>query len=163
MTTLSKYCFVTATIVVSFVTGTQSKAFEGVKTVQEKALVLSVALSTYEADIVTQTINAQCTTKATGGDARRYNCKSKPTTLRAPRGYVIDKDATNVRKTNKAGSEHSCVSSYADEIEIVAGSGLKAPRAISIQAKARSPKKRWGGRGWAHCEAKVVMTRIRKY
>lgn len=123
--------------------------------------VSSAVIAGVTNDIVTQEISTQCTTRPTGGDGRRHGCQSDWVKLTVPSGYVINKDASQVRVTSGAGSHSLCHQRFSGEVEVVAGTGLMAPTVTEIQADARGPSGHWAGRGWAHCKADVVFTKIR--
>lgn len=130
------------------------------------SLIIATAMGPVEAaqtstDIVVQEIAAECTTKETGSDAVRHSCYSEWTKLTAPAGYVINKENSAVRMVDGSGSEYECHQIFDGDVEVIVGTDLYQPTITQIRAKARSPKGRLSGRGWAKCAAQVTFTKFR--
>lgn len=109
----------------------------------------------------TQSVAAECTTDATGGDGVRHDCDSTPTAISAPRGFVFIKDGPMGLaggKTSGNGSEHECRYEWGDYVEIVPGTGIVQPRTFTLTAHARSPSGHFSGRGWAACRFQLTLT-----
>ncbi|MCA0943270.1 hypothetical protein LCM28_25585 [Salipiger pacificus] len=111
-------------------------------------------------DIVVQSIKVECTTKSTGINGVRNDCYSDWTYLKAPAGYVINEKASTVRLTSGNGSTAICEKKFDGYVEIIPGTGIKQPTSVQIRSHAVSPKGHASGRGWAHCEANVTMTKL---
>ena len=92
-------------------------------------------------------LKAECTTKETGIDGVRHGCTSDWDQITAPAGYVINRDTIKVNWSHQMGSENSYSIVYDDWVEILPGSGLKAPRTIKMRVRARGPKGPLSGRG----------------
>ncbi len=122
--------------------------------------VTAQAAEPARSDIVTQHIKTECTTKSTGGDGVRHDCFSNWTVLTAPAGYVINEKQSQVRLTSGNGSVKVCEQEFSAYVEVIPGTGIQQPTAVMFRSKALSPKPYWGGRGWAHCEAIVPMTKL---
>mgnify|MGYP003554402402 CR=1 FL=1 len=106
-----------------------------------------------------QTFTAECTTKETGVDGVRHGCSSETAMLRAPQGFVFAERTLTGGEISGAGSEHSCNLAWDEYVEIVPGSEIQQPRVVKLSAKARSPKGRAAGRGWAKCKFTVKLSK----
>lgn len=106
-------------------------------------------------------IAAECTTKETALDGKRYSCRSDWSTLKAPPGHVFIKDDLEVNWTSKSGSENSYAVQWDDEVEVIPGTGIELPTTMQVQVRARSPKGPASGRGWSKAKFVVPITKYR--
>jgi hypothetical protein len=105
-----------------------------------------------------QTLSAECTTDATGGDGVRHDCDSQPSTLTAPAGFVFIQNGLTGGETSGNGDEHECRNGWSNFVEVLPGSGITQPRTFSLRAHARSPSGHWSGRGWSVCTYTLTLT-----
>ena len=109
-----------------------------------------------EPEVVKQTIESSVKTGRTSWDGARETATSGWTTLKAPAGYVVDKERTKVHMMNRRGSENSWDIEYSTYVPIVKGFSLKAPRTIRVRTYARSPK----GKFHMHTGTTVVVVDV---
>lgn len=109
----------------------------------------------------TQQIAAECTTKGTDWDGSRNSCRSGVSKVTAPANHVFAEKSLSGGMTSGAGSEKDCILKWHDYIEVIPGTGIKQPRTVTLQAKARSPEHDRGARGWAKCKYTVNVVKYK--
>ena len=115
-----------------------------------------------KADVVSQVMTAECTSKATGGNGARNACDTRWEVFTAPEGYVFAKETLKGGETSGNGSEHECRVRWGSYVEVIPGSLITQPTIFKLQAHARSPKGYFTGRGWENCEYTVKLTKYIK-
>lgn len=92
-------------------------------------------------------LHVHCTTAGTGTMGEGRNC-SDVGCVSAPAGYVIIRDSYQISETSNNGGWHSVA--FSDPVEIVAGTGITAPRkvCISVGANSEGGMTHAGSRGW---------------
>ncbi|MGB7412810.1 MAG: hypothetical protein WA902_01240 [Thermosynechococcaceae cyanobacterium] len=93
-------------------------------------------------------LSSEVTTKSTDFDGSRHPAWSEWSSAAAPDNHVINHNEVKVEWISDNGSENTYQMIFSDWVELIAGSGLKAPRTIKVQTYARSPKGSLAGRGW---------------
>jgi hypothetical protein len=92
---------------------------------------------------------SEVTTKETDLDGARHSAWSEWSSTTAPENHVINHNDVKVEWISDNGSENNYQMIFDDWVELIPGTGLKAPRTIKVQTYARSPKGKFGvGRGW---------------
>jgi len=92
-----------------------------------------------------------CKTRSTRWDGKRYDCWSAWSTHTVPSNYVYNTNSLKTGYRSRKGSKNSCNIQWHDYVEIVPGTGIKAPRTIKIQSYALSSKGTGSGPGWSDC------------
>ncbi len=66
---------------------------------------------------------------------------------------MINKDTVSASLIGQNGRNNACRVGYRNDIEIIAGTNIKMPRTICVQAHAWSPggMLNRGARGWSDC------------
>ncbi len=108
-----------------------------------------------------QIVTSECTTKATGGDGVRHGCVAKPSSVNAPADYVFAEKSLIGGKKSGAGSQHECIYSWDNYVEVIPDTGIKQPTKFTLYSKARSPKGHFKGRGWVECEYKFQLVKYK--
>lgn len=125
------------------------------------ALLMLTPMTEAHSQPTLQTVAAECTTRPTGGDARRHSCNSAASVINAPDNFVFIKDGPKGLSGGEfsgRGSEHWCIYEWSNYVEIIPDSGIVAPRTFSLRAHARGPRDRFAGRGWSKCKYELSFT-----
>jgi hypothetical protein len=93
-------------------------------------------------------IVSEVTTDSTDLDGTRHPAWSEWSSTTAPDDHVINHNDVKVEWLSDNGTDNTYQMIFDDWIELIAGTGLKAPRTIKIQTYARSRKGLLAGRGW---------------
>lgn len=106
-------------------------------------------------------IASEVSTGTSGADGTRVSKDSDWTKFTVPDGYVIVKDKTDVKIVSERGSEHTYDLQYADDVEVVSGTGIKQPTTIQVKTHARSSKGPFGGGGGMKVEVKFTYVKFK--
>jgi hypothetical protein len=134
-------------------------SYFGTKSACGAALVFGSALlgSSASGAPTPQTLSAECTTDATGGDGVRHSCDSASSILTAPAGFVFIQNGLQGGETSGTGDEHECRVAWSNFVEVIPGTGITQPRTFTLQAHAKSPSGYFKGRGWATCTYQLSL------
>lgn len=102
-------------------------------------------------------LQKECTTKGTSLSGARRSCTSEWSSITAPAGFVFNEHSLSKTYSGQNGSSNRIDHEWDDYVELIPGTGLRAPRTLRVRVHARSPKCR-GCRGWT--KAKVTATYV---
>lgn len=104
---------------------------------------------------------SEVTTKETGVDGSRHYAESGWDSNTAPENHCINRDTVTVRWESCHGSENNYDLVYDNFVEIIPGTGLKAPRTIKVRTSARGPSGHFAGRGWSKIQVREEYVKYR--
>jgi|GEM_PF-1792891 len=116
----------------------------------------AVSAQVMEASSGTVELTPECTTDGTSWSGARRSCTSAWSVVTAPPNYVFNERSLSKSLRHENGSprvDHE----WHDYVEVIPGTGIKAPRTLKARSHARSPGCR-GCRGWA--KALVTATYV---
>ncbi len=126
---------------------------------------LFVSSSVYAAEINDFRYTTECTTRGSGYN-HRYSCTSEWYEHKLPSDFVYKVESLHEYPVSKNGSENQCNHVWGNYIELIPGTGIKAPQNLKTRSHAKSPKVDWkghnlGARGWSKCVFEGKYTKFR--
>lgn len=112
------------------------------------------------ARIESQVFDVIADTEATGADGKRKTDYSDWEYVKAPEGFVINKDAIIREVVSERGSEYKDEQVFSELVEIIPGTNIQLPRKFEARAMARSEKGAGGGGGHSHYRYTVPFVEI---